>query len=96
MNNPFFAIYIYILRSLGISKHTEKLGICSDCMEKYLLMQNEYKKKQITYGVFGIIIAAAYFSLTSNIFSSMLIAAILFSFSLFSYCPALAESETEK
>jgi hypothetical protein len=89
MDDPVFGTYVRVLRRLGISKSDGELGICTSCMPKYARMTQEHQKKTVLYGVLALVFAVLYLVLVRNVLVSLAIAALVFSFSLFSYCPPL-------
>ena len=89
MDDLFFGTYVKVMRRSGLSKHKEKLGICSSCMPRYRKMEQEFRKKQIIFGILGLVFAILYFSFTGNLLLSVLLALFIAALSLLSYCPPL-------
>lgn len=89
MKDPVFGTYVRVLRRLGTSKSKDELGICSSCMPKYAKMMQDHQKKIAFYGVLAIVFGVLYLALVRNVLVSLVIAVLVFSFSLFSYCPPL-------
>ena len=93
MDDIVFGTYVKAMRRFGLSKSKGGLGICSSCMENYKKIAQNFQGKLMTYGFLAILFSVVYFYLTNNVLVSVLVALILFSFSLFSYCPPLKRKE---
>lgn len=93
--DPVFGRYVTLMRSTGISKHTEQLGICKGCTGRYETMRRKHQNSITTYSIAGLIFSILYFYFTGNVWISLLILAFVFSLSAFSYCPPLKENASE-
>jgi len=91
MEDPVFGTYARIMRRSSLAKTTgeAELGICKKCMPAYRKMEAEYRKKLVMNAMAAVLLGGAYLLLTSNIAISVLIAAVVISLSLLSYCPPL-------
>lgn len=88
-----FGKYVKLIRALGFSKHTEKLGVCDSCMDRYYKIRAGHQKKMITYGTMGVVLGFAYLYLTSNILIALIVVLFMMGLSLFSYCPPLKSKD---
>lgn len=91
MDDLLFGSYVKLMRSLRLSKHTNPLGVCAECMPAYMEMQARYQQKIMFYGMLGFVFAAAYFYFTNNFIASLVIGAFVFSMAILNYCPPLKE-----
>ncbi len=91
MDDPVFRAYIWIMRYSGISKHSERPGMCVGCMPEYMKMKASYQRKQAFLLGAAVILAVLYFYLTQNVVLALALGVLVFSLSFLSYCPPLKE-----